>query len=137
IATQVAQIYRRHGKVQDVADLVTTSSRVLNARVVVVSPRGIRVSDSLKKTPFYRGAWTLRDLSKSALLTGQTFQKQLGPGVYSFQAPVPPVHRQEDGAVVLVVGVADVNPSTATLAGVILIAMGTALVVWLLTGLYF
>lgn len=137
IATQVQQIYRHNGGPQKLWSLVTTSSSILNARVVIVSPSGAPTQfDSAKKTGFFTNTYELP--SGPALKAGKAFQRALNaPNVVAFQQPIKPVHRLEDGAVVLIVHVGDVQPSYATLVDLVGATAGAALLVWLLIGLYF
>lgn len=137
IAAQVQHIYRGGGSPDKLWSLVTTSSSILNARVVIVSPSGAPTKfDSAKKTAFFTNTYELP--SGSALRAGRSFQRALrSPNVVAFQQPIKPVHRREEGAVVLVVHVGDVQPSQSTLVDLVGVTAGAALLVWLLIGTYF
>lgn len=138
IAAQVERIYRKGGKGNELGSLVTISSRVLGARVVIVNPSGIPVQglDSAGQTPYFTNTYELP--SAAALKAGRAFQRALkNPSIVAFQQPIRPVHRTEDGAVVLIVNVGAVQPSQATIAELVAATAGTALIVWLLIGMYF
>lgn len=138
IASQVERLYRIHANPNVLDQFVYSASRILGARIIIVGADGhTLLVDSATKTPFYTGTW--KPLDRSALVQGREAEVLIkrSTNLYSFQSPIHGVHRAKGGAVLLIVRVTDVHPSLASLAFFFLIAMGMALLVWLLIGAYF
>jgi signal transduction histidine kinase len=117
---------------------VDSQARTLRARVIVVDTRGTPIANSAKSTVFFRGSWSKEDVDRDALAEKRAVTKQLGSGnVRSFQAPLLGTRGHLIGAVILVADVSAVQPGFSELRDVFLIVLGTALLVWLVIGLYF
>ncbi len=137
IATQVERLYTGNAKPAQLQQLVTLSSRLLGARVAIVGPdRLIRV-DSAHRTPYYSGTYLTPN--KEALAAGEAATTEINAdqSLYRFQAPIPGVHGPNGGAVLLIVQVTEVRPGVGSLAAFIGLALGIAVLVWLLIALYF
>lgn len=137
VANQIDYLFQHHLKPgTGIQQYVYSTSRALQVRVVLVSPRGQISVDSKNRTPFYRGSWNLLD--RAALRNLQTASRQLkSSSVRSFQSPLEGTAGRVAGAVILVASVSDVSPGLAELHDVLLIVLGIALCVWLAIGLYF
>jgi signal transduction histidine kinase len=138
IAGQVERLYRLHARPSVLNQFVYSASRILGARIIIVGADGkTLLVDSATKTPFYTGTW--KPLDRRALQQGREAQVLIrkSTNLYSFQVPIHGVHRAKGGAVMLIVRVTDVHPSIQSLAFFLLLALGTALLVWLLIGVYF
>lgn len=139
LASQIErQIYGRHASGPALAQEVDTASAVLGVRIIVVSPAGIPRIDSAVRTPYYRGSWN-HQIDESALASGRSAIHSLqSPNLDLFQSPIHGTFGHPNGgAVLLVVRVADVQPSAATITGLLLTALGAALAVWVLIAIFF
>ncbi len=136
VSKEIEYLFQHKASFLDLQNLVISTSRVLKVEVTIVDSRGTIIVDSKRYTPFYNGAWSL---DRTALKNAQTASEQLkSSSVRTFQAPLVGIttHRLV-GAVILVADVSDVSPGLLALKNVLLAVLGTALLVWLLVGLYF
>lgn len=137
VAHRVEVLFHHKGTVAALQSQVDSASELLQKRVIIVSVSGDDIVDSARATPFYTGTW--HPVNGRALKSGRQAIAALGQrGLVTVQQPIHGTHaRREDGAVLLVARVNDVRPSLSALIPVILLALGTALLVWFLIGLYF
>lgn len=144
IAGQVERLYRMHARAGTLllTNLVDTSSRILGARVIIVSPvtpsgGGVPVIDSAKKTLYYRGSWSLPSRHEIGRELAGVHQLSRNSSLYEFTAPIHGTNGRNGGAVVLIVRVTQVTPGLSELANVIAVGLATAAIIWVLIGLFF
>lgn len=149
VAKQVERLYLQGGSIQDLAQQIDFESQLLGERIIVVNPQGapvpvynaqhtlVRLLDSAVSTPFYRG--NRYRPNSQALKNGVSARAYLqSQNLFVFQSPIQGTHGHRDGgAILLVARATDVEPGVPALIGVVAIAVGVALLVWLLIGLYF
>ena len=136
VAAGIESLFERRALTAELDQFVDTASRVLGARIILVSPTGVFRVDSKEATPYFTGSWT--PLDRRALIAGENAKVTVRSGdLVRFQSPILGTHGHVVGAVLLVTRVTDVRPSPDVLQRVILIAAGTALLVWLVIGFYF
>jgi signal transduction histidine kinase len=144
VARQIESVFQQHGKPgKPLQELVNADSRALRVEVWVVGPNGQQIAYSSGQTYFSTGSW--KPLDPKALRDQQTASKRLrSSDIRSFQTPlvgttlIPGTKRHRTiGAVILVANVSDVSPGLFELRDVFLILLGTALLAWLVIGLYF
>lgn len=140
LASQIHALFKPSTKPGAVCTLATEATRFLNvSRVVVTRLSGAPIYDSSGKHPCAPTSYTPVDLSALHKQAAAIRQLRSNSSVYLFQAPIPATGKQTRiaGAVVLIARVSDVRPSLASLTNVILAVLGTALLVWLVIGVYF
>ena len=136
VAAEIESVFRSHGSVQALRPVVYNASKALHVRIVVVGPQGGVVVDSKQKTPYFTGSW--HPLDTTALKQARSARQTLrSTSLERFQSPLAGTRGHEIGAVLLVAAVSAVNPTIASLAGFIFVVLGTALLVWVVIGLYF
>lgn len=137
VALQVERLYARQGTPANLHTLVNQASNLLQKRIIIVGQDGQPVADSAHATHFYTGSW--HPLNATALRAGQqTIAALHGGSLVTLQQPIAGTSgRRNGGAVLLVARVADVRPSRQAVLQAVLIALGTALVVWFFISLYF
>jgi signal transduction histidine kinase len=134
VAQQIENLYQHQGTPADLQNLVDESSRSLKVGVRVVDPRGRPSFTSNGHTPYSSGTW--HPLDVEALRNAENSKKELASKVV-IQSPIRGRVQRNGGAVQIVANTSDVQPGIGALGNVILIVVGTALVIWLLIGLYF
>lgn len=136
VSKQIEYLFQHNASYADLQNLVISTSRALKVQVTIVDSRGTIKVDSKGKTPYYNGVWSL---DRTALKNDQTASQQLkSTSVRTFQAPLVGITTgRQLGAIILVADVSDVSPGLLVLKNVFLAVLGTALLVWLLVGLYF
>jgi signal transduction histidine kinase len=150
ISRQVERLYRTHAsaapqksvRATPLQILVDTSSRILGARVIIVSPvtprgGGVPIVDSAKKTLYFRGSWSLPDRKEIQRELASVHQLSRNSSLYEFTAPIHGTSGRNGGAVVLIVRVTQVTPGLSDLANVIAVGLATALVIWIIIGTFF
>lgn len=144
IARQVERLYRLHATAnRPLAALVDTSSRILGARVIIVSPvtkgggGGVPIVDSAEKTIYFRGSWSLPDRSEIQREIASVRQLGRNRNLYELTAPIHGTHGRNGGAIVLIVRVTQVTPGLSELANVIAVGLATAVIIWILIGIFF
>lgn len=150
ISRQVERLYRTHASAAPQKNasatplqiLVDTSSRILGARVIIVSPvtkqgGGVPVVDSAKKTIYFRGSWSLPTRQEIQRELASARQLSRNSSLYEFTSPIHGTSGRNGGAVVLIVQVTQVTPSVSDLANVIAVGLATALVIWIIIGIFF
>lgn len=137
IARQVERLYTAHGSSGDLERQIDIASRLLGERIIVVSPSGRIVKDSARRTPFFAGPGYRPDVE--ALRSGEIASRSLkNQHVVLFQTPIHGTHgHRNGGAIFLVAPAADVRLALDQVINVVLIAVGAAILVWLLIGFYF
>jgi signal transduction histidine kinase len=134
VAQQVQDLYRRGEKPRQLDTLITRTSKTLKLRLRIVGPRGNLIFDSAQTTPYFHGTW--HPLDVEALRNAENTKKELSNKVV-VQSPIRGTVQANGGAVQILANTSDVQPGIGALGNVILIMVGTALVIWLLIGLYF
>ena len=142
ISRQVERLYRTHASTIPLQTLVDTSSRILGARVIIVSPvtkqgGGVPVVDSAKKTLYFHGSWSLPDRQEIQRELASVHQLSRNSNLYEFTSPIHGTSGRNGGAVVLIVQVTQVTPGLGDLANVIAVGLATAVVIWILIGIFF
>jgi signal transduction histidine kinase len=146
IARQVEQLYRSHARVDNpnnpLQNLVDTSSRILGARVVILSPvtrrgGGVPILDSAQKTLYYRGSWSLPDRKEVQRELASVHQLSKNSSLYEFTSPIHGTNGRNGGAAVLIVRVTQVTPSLSELANIIAVGLATAIIIWLMISIFF
>lgn len=139
VAAQVSQLYASRGSPTDLEQYVASASKLLGERVIIAAPSGRHeiVVDSE-----HLNSQATQFVNPVALHQGQTVAS-LEKNFVLFQRVIRGTQIQgtnryrNGGAVVLVARPADVGPNLPSLVGFIVVAAGTALLVWLLIGFYF
>jgi signal transduction histidine kinase len=134
LARQIENLYRHGGSRADLQGLVDQASQSLKVGVRVVNPRGELAFTSNGHTPISSGTW--HPLDVTALKAAENAKKEIASKVV-IQSPIRGTVRPNGGAVQIIASTGDVQPGIGALGNVILVVVGTALVVWLLIGLYF
>lgn len=142
IAQQVERLYRRRAQSRTLRDLVDTSSRILGARVIIVSPvtpsgGGVPIIDSAQKTLYFRGSWSPPNRRQIQRQLGTVRQLSRNSSLYEFTSPIRGTNGRNGGAAVLIVQVTQVTPGLSDLANVIAVGLATAIIIWVLIGLFF
>lgn len=134
LATQVHDVYRGNGTFQQLTQRIQLASQLLNERILIYSPQ-----DKIKLQSSAAGLHP--DIH--ACPEPAAFRQRVARVTYihndlvCFQNPVRGTHGHlNGGTVVLLAKSADLRPPFNALLGVILATAGTALLVWLVTGLY-
>lgn len=136
VAHEVEMLFRHKGSVSQLRAQIVYASEILQKRVIIVSTNGDAIVDSAGATPFYTGTW--HPVNAGALRSGRRAIAALSKGnLVTVQQPIRGTSGMEEGAVLVVAQVKDVRPSLSAIVPILLVALGTALLVWLLIGLYF
>jgi signal transduction histidine kinase len=134
VAQQIENLYKHRGTYADLQQLVDETSRSLKVGVRVVDPRGRLRVTSNGHTPYSSGTW--HPLDVTALKGAERARRELANKVV-IQSPIRGTAQRNGGALQIIANTGDVQPGIGALGNVILIVVGTALVIWLLIGLYF
>jgi signal transduction histidine kinase len=137
VATQVDSLFRRHASSGQLKQQIDLAAHVLGVRILVRSGRNGVVQVDSKNV--FQGI--PRPLDRNAYNTGSAATRKLftNSNLVFFQAPLrSSVHEnQVIGAIVLVARVQDVQLGRSELLSLLALVIGSALLVWLLIGLYF
>jgi signal transduction histidine kinase len=137
VAAQVESLFKQHASRAELKQQIDLSARVLGVRILIRSGHNGVVQVDSKNV--FRGI--PRPLDRNAYNSGRAATRALftNSSLVFFQAPLRSSVRQHRviGAVVLVARVQDVQLGRSELLPLLLLLVGSALLVWLLIGLYF
>ncbi len=136
IATQAERVFAQRGTPPDLEAQIDFESQLLGERIIVARRDGKFVMDSARHTPYFTNVRFQPDVEalQSGHSTSRSIQSQ---NIIVFQSPLHGTRGHIVGAILFVARTNDVSLDLPSLFRVVAIAVGVALVVWLLIGFYF